>query len=343
MKSLDNHLKSPTLVDLSAFPDSSTPQPTEKYSRAFERVGQAAFVAIATALLLKRVTDFAQPKITFAEKAFNTRSRPWILEGDENLPTVTLFGGLAGAPKVWKAAGRAVNEAFGFRVEGFGLAGHDGPARSLYSVKASDWIDGVYSEVKRNYEKNGPVIVGAFSTSALPALIVAAEHPEMVGGLLLAGMPYDFKNATHRRVVRVLGQIDNHLPFGRSFLNQLKIPLFLTKGVGANSFGIPMLPLSSLANLSNLQKRVVPALLSIECPILALLGTNDPYSDSKGLELFKNALPDKVKEKTQSVLVASNHYPFDGKEGEQAFQNYVIPWLANNFAGPSSSPKLALG
>ena len=341
-KSLDSKVKSLPTADSSVFPDHSFSESPTSNSRIFERIGQAAFVAIFTALLVKKVNDYAQPKISFAEKVFNSRSRPWILEGQKDLPAVTLFGGLAGAPKVWKAAGRAVNDTFGFRIEGYGLAGHDGPAKSLHAITANDWIKGVYSAVKRNYEMTGPVIIGGFSTSTLPALIVAAEHPEMVAGLLLAGMPYDFKNATHRRVVRVLEHIDNRLPYGRALLNKVSLPLFLAKGEGANSNGIPMLPLSSLANLSNLQRRVVPALLNIQCPILALLGTNDPYSDSKGLERFKNALPDRVKEKTQTVLVSSNHYPFDGKAGALTFHNEVIPWLANNFLPINAEATLGL-
>lgn len=113
----------------------------------------------------------------------------FILPG--NRTGVLLIHGLTGTPNEMRIVGRGLNRA-GFTVYAMQLAGHCGNEDDLNQTTWQDWYKSVETAALKLKEQVDHVFVAGLSMGALLSLKLAAEHPELVRGVGVYGVTFNY-------------------------------------------------------------------------------------------------------------------------------------------------------
>jgi carboxylesterase len=150
----------------------------------------------------------------------------------------------------------------GYSVAGPLLAGHGSRPEDLNRVRWQDWVESgekVYKQLKSRCEQ---VFVGGQSMGGLAALVLASQHPEIVGVLLYA--PAIKLTLTAQDTVRLYA--------ASLFLPQVDRA---SLDVSGRWQGYPGLPLKGAIQLLRMQRAVRRRLSLIQQPVILFQGRRD--------------------------------------------------------------------
>ncbi|RCK48993.1 alpha/beta fold hydrolase [Thalassospira profundimaris] len=212
-------------------------------------------------------------------------SRPYLLlpNGQTRFACgVLLVHGFLASPAELNTLGEKLS-ALGYAVMGVRLAGHGTSPHELQKRKWTDWLE----SVRRGYEILAPfcdqVIIVGFSTGGALSAIHAADHPEKLAGLVLAGTPLKFRNRNLMFVPLLYGanKLMGWMPSAQEMLsfrpNESEHP-------DINYRNIPIGGLHQLRQaVAEMQKR----LPDIDCPTLILQGDGDQVVDPASATMIR--------------------------------------------------------
>jgi len=176
----------------------------------------------------------------------------------------------------------------GFSVIAPWLAGHDGTAKAFAASRYPDWLASAESALKQLVSENDgrPVGIFGFSMGGLLAICLAHAFPAQVKALALGAVPLRLgRNA--RLGIQTLGALPRFLT--ESPL--LRIPKMGGSDVSLPTArmenpGMPVMPVSGLKSLIDLQAHARPFLPELRIPVLIVHGDQDktvPPADSREL------------------------------------------------------------
>ena len=180
---------------------------------------------------------------------------------------VLLLHGLTATPAEVRPLGEALRAA-GYTVAAPILPGHGASPKDLNRVKWQDWLNAAeltYQSLQKQCDK---IFVGGESTGAIIALILAEQHPDIVGVLEYAPA---LKLALSR------------LSMLRMYIAAPFVPWLPKPGLKTNNVplwqGYRVNPLKGVIQLFKLQKVARQILPKINQPILVIEGENDQTID----------------------------------------------------------------
>ncbi len=210
---------------------------------------------------------------------------PLLLEGRG--PAVLCLHGFSGSPFEVRPPGEALANA-GFSVYAPWLAGHDAGARAFAASRYPDWLKSAETALNELFTLNGgrPVGIFGFSMGGLLAICLAHAFPKRVGALALGAVPLRL-GRNERFGIRLLGALPHFLT---------ESPLFRIPKIGGSDVsdpvarqenpGMPVMPVSGLKSLVELQNHARALLPNLHVPVLVVHGEKDrtvPMADSREL------------------------------------------------------------
>lgn len=194
---------------------------------------------------------------------------------------------------------------------GFGASGPLSCPPSVEGVAqaVSDWI---------RVAAPGPVLLFGHSSGAQSATRVAAEHPELVAGLVLAGLTFEPNARSAPGLVLRWLQNSLHEPPGQM---RASGPDFFRGGAA-----VPQLAMSSL------QDRPEESAAEIKCPTILVRGRHDAYAGEAWVEEVAAGMQD-----ARVVTLPGAHaFPYENSGATAA----VVRTLADEVAGKApASPR----
>ncbi|MDZ4693691.1 MAG: alpha/beta fold hydrolase [Deltaproteobacteria bacterium] len=212
-------------------------------------------------------------------------ARPLHVEGAG--PAVLCLHGFSGSPFEVRPPGEALGNA-GFSVLSPWLAGHEGGAKAFAASRYPDWLKSAETALNELVGKNAgrPVGIFGFSMGGLLAVCLAHAFPKQVGALALGAVPLRL-GRNERFGIRVLGALPRFLT---------ESPLLRIPKMGGSDVcdpvarqenpGMPVMPVSGLKSLIELQDHARALLPELRIPVLVVHGEKDqtvPLADSHEL------------------------------------------------------------
>ncbi len=195
---------------------------------------------------------------------------------------VVLVHGLPASPAELKSFGERL-EKQGYPVIGVRLAGH---GTSPWDLKERNWGEWVES-VKRSYDILSAfcdrICIVGFSTGAVASLLVAAEHPPKLAGIVSVAAPVRFSN---RSIVFV------PLLYGVSKLMEMVKSTETTSPFRLNDSHHPEInyrhiPLKAIYELRLMIEAMKKRLPEVKCPALIMHATGDPVVEFSSAEFIE--------------------------------------------------------
>jgi carboxylesterase len=202
-------------------------------------------------------------------------------------PAVLCLHGFSGSPFEVRPPGIALGDA-GFSVLAPWLAAHEGEAKAFAASRYPDWLKSAEMALNELVENNEgrPVGIFGFSMGGLLAICLAHTFPKQVGVLALGAVPLRL-GRYERFGIRLLGALPRFLT---------ESPLLRIPKMGGSDVtdpvarqenpGIPVMPVSGLKSLIELQGYVRTLLPDLRIPVLVVHGEKDrtvPLDDSHEL------------------------------------------------------------
>lgn len=185
---------------------------------------------------------------------------------------VLLLHGLSSTPFEMRALGEALARA-GYTAHAPLLPGHEHP-RELARVTRRQWSAAVRQSLDGLIARGGPVVVVGQSLGALLGLQLARGRPGDVAAVCLLAPAFALTNPWPRRLRPVLRAACRLLPFGLTCVPKRASDIADPEARRRHP-GLSCIPLSSVAELLDLQDETWNALESIEQPVLLLHGRHD--------------------------------------------------------------------
>ncbi|MEP9380969.1 alpha/beta hydrolase [Nocardioides cheoyonin] len=230
---------------------------------------------------------------------------------------ILLSHGFTGSPASVRPWGESLGD------QGYGVAvprlpGHGTSWRDLNATTWEDW----YGEVGRVFDQlcldHDAVVVGGLSMGGALALRLAADHPDLVSGVVVVNPAL----ATRRRDVRLLPLLKHLVPSFPGIGNDIKKP-----GVDERSY--PRTPLKATHSMMRAWPPLVADLPNMTAPLLYFRSTEDHVVDDLSEALITTRIGSKdvtVRRLEESYHVATIDHDAPRIYAETAeFVRRVVP------------------
>ena len=232
-------------------------------------------------------TKFQKPKYDAinAQETATADSRPYLLlpNGQKQFACgVLLVHGFLASPAELRELGEKF-AAMGHAVMGVRLAGHGTSPHELQKRKWTDWL----ASVRRGYEILAPfcdqVIIVGFSTGGALSAIHAADHPEKLRALVLAGTPLKFRNRNLMFVPLLYGanKLMGWMPSAQELLS------FRPNESEHPEINYRNIPIGGLHQLRQTVAEMQRRLPDLDCPTLILQGDGDKVVDPASATMIR--------------------------------------------------------
>lgn len=251
-------------------------------------------------------TKFQKPKYDAinSQETATADSRPYLLlpNGQTRFACgVLLVHGFLASPAELRELGDKFS-ALGYAVMGVRLAGHGTSPHELQKRKWTDWL----ASVRRGYEILAPfceqVIIVGFSTGGALSAIHAADQPEKLRGLVLAGTPLKFRNRNLMFVPLLYGA-NKLMGWMPSAQEMLSFRLNESEHPDINYRNIPIGGLHQLRQAVAEMQRRLP---DLSCPTLILQGDGDQVVDPASANMIRR-IATNVSEMDVQMLESARH------------------------------------
>lgn len=195
---------------------------------------------------------------------------------------VLLVHGFLASPAELRELGEKF-AAHGHAVMGVRLAGHGTSPHELQKRKWRDWL----ASVRRGYEILAPfcdrIAIVGFSTGGALSVIHAADHPEKLGALVLAGTPLKFRNRNLMFVPLLYGanKLMGWMPSAQEMLG------FRTNESEHPDINYRNIPIGGLHQLRRAVAEMQRRLPDLTCPTLLLQGDGDQVVDPASAQMIR--------------------------------------------------------
>jgi esterase/lipase len=245
---------------------------------------------------------------------FRRLAEPWVLYGRQDVASFLYYGGLSSTGYCWRDISMKIFERSGYHSEVHSLAGHDGEWQHFKETGRRAWIDDIVRNASR---LDNPVFLG-YSTSALAAIVAAAENPGLFKGLVLAAPPLDLFTLKHKVALNVTEFISRCFPRHFGWTDQMTVSMGrsdfphqtkqMRKGPHFREIPVPV-----VIELRRLQREALLALKKIDVPIFILQGASDQIVSGKTPGMLMQGVASTSKTckiyplSNHSLLVGANH------------------------------------
>ncbi|HTW15279.1 MAG TPA: alpha/beta fold hydrolase [Nocardioides sp.] len=205
---------------------------------------------------------------------------------------VLLSHGFTGQPASVKPWGEHL-AALGYAVEVPRLPGH---GTTWQEMNRTTWVDW-YGELTRVFDRlcldNDAVVVGGLSMGGALSLLLAAEHPDRVSGVVVVNPAV----ATKRVDVKLLPVLKHVLPSMPGIVDDIKKE-------GVTEHGYPRVPLRAAATMFGAWPALTRELSKVTAPLLYFRSTVDHVVD----ELSEPLITGSVSSRDVSVVRLEDSY-----------------------------------
>ncbi|MDG4718732.1 MULTISPECIES: alpha/beta fold hydrolase [Thalassospira] len=214
---------------------------------------------------------------------------------------VLLVHGFLASPAELHELGEKLS-ALGYAVMGVRLAGHGTSPHELQKRKWTDWL----ASVRRGYEILEPfceqVIIVGFSTGGALSAILAADKPEKLAGLVLAGTPLKFRNKNLMFVPLLYGanKLMGWMPSAQELLS------FRPNESEHPDINYRNIPIGGLHQLRQAVAEMQRRLPDLECPTLILQGDGDQVVDPASASMIRR-IANSVEEIDVQMIKSTRH------------------------------------
>ncbi len=213
---------------------------------------------------------------------------------------VVLVHGLPASPAELKSFAERLEQS-GYAVIGVRLAGH---GTSPWDLKERSWPEWVES-VRRSYNILSTfcdkVCLIGFSTGGIASLLLAAENPEKLAGVVTVAAPVNFNNSSiafvpilHglNKLLSLIQSEESTNPFRESDSAHPEI----------NYRHIPLKSLYELRLMIDAMKKCLPDVL---CPALIIHANNDPIVENSSAQVIEDHIGSKV---VSAIKISSDRH-----------------------------------
>ena len=251
-------------------------------------------------------TKYQKPKYDAInqQETATADSRPYLLlpNGQTRFACgVLLVHGFLASPAELRELGEKF-AALGYAVMGVRLAGHGTSPHELQKRKWTDWL----ASVRRGYEVLAPfceqVITVGFSTGGALSAIHAADQPEKLQGLVLAGTPLKFRNRNLMFVPLLYGanKLMGWMPSAQEMLS------FRVNESEHPDINYRNIPIGGLHQLRQAVAEMQRRLPDVKCPTLILQGDGDQVVDPASANMIRR-IATNVTEMDVQMLESTRH------------------------------------
>ncbi len=226
---------------------------------------------------------------------------PYLLLPENNKKTgIVLVHGLPASPAELKTFGERLEQQ-GYPVIGVRLAGH---GTSPWDLKERDWPEWVES-VRRSYDIMSAfcdqICLIGFSTGAVASLLLAAEKPEKLVGIISVAAPIKFNNKSIVFVPLLYG-ISKLVDMVKSEENTNPFRLNNSDHPEINYRHIPLKAIYELRLMIDAMKKRLP---EVVCPALIMHADNDPVIETSSVKIIEQNIGSK--DLSISLLPSERH------------------------------------
>lgn len=280
-------------------------------------------------------TKYQKPKYDAInqQETATADSRPYLLlpNGQTRFACgVLLVHGFLASPAELRELGEKF-AALGYAVMGVRLAGHGTSPHELQKRKWTDWL----ASVRRGYEILAPfceqVITVGFSTGGALSAIHAADQPEKLQGLVLAGTPLKFRNRNLMFVPLLYGA-NKLMGWMPSAQEMLSFRLNESEHPDINYRNIPIGGLHQLRQAVAEMQRRLP---DVKCPTLILQGDGDQVVDPASANMIRR-IATNVTEMDVQMLESTRHGIVN--EDIDGAHDRIIDFVKSHCANPIDLP-----
>jgi carboxylesterase len=191
---------------------------------------------------------------------------------------VLISHGFTGQPASVRAWGEHLAEQ-GYAVEVPRLPGHGTTWQEMNTTTWEDW----YGELTRVFDKlcldNDAVVVGGLSMGGALSLRLAADHPDLISGVVVVNPAV----ATKRFDVKLLPVLKHLIPSMPGIINDIKKP-------GVEEHGYPRTPLKAAHSMFRSWPALVADLPQVTAPLLYFRSTVDHVVDELSEPLITGSI-----------------------------------------------------
>ena len=280
-------------------------------------------------------TKYQKPKYDAInqQETATADSRPYLLlpNGQTRFACgVLLVHGFLASPAELRELGEKF-AALGYAVMGVRLAGHGTSPHELQKRKWTDWL----ASVRRGYEVLAPfceqVITVGFSTGGALSAIHAADQPEKLQGLVLAGTPLKFRNRNLMFVPLLYGanKLMGWMPSAQEMLS------FRVNESEHPDINYRNIPIGGLHQLRQAVAEMQRRLPDVKCPTLILQGDGDQVVDPASANMIRR-IATNVTEMDVQMLESTRHGIVN--EDIDGAHDRIIDFVKSHCANPMDLP-----
>ncbi len=235
---------------------------------------------------------FADPQRLY-KKEKHLLNKPFYFKGTNGKAVLLIHGWTSVSYEV-RRLGKYLNEK-GWTVHGPMLEGHGTVPKDLENIRWAEWLEDIeraYAKLKRKYDR---VYVGGTSIGANIAMLLAKEHPE-ISGLILMATPYQMKLEKFKlqkvaifflKIIRIF----------KKYNKKFYPPTFGSRTTITRLISYQTYPIDSVFEAAKLVKKSRENLSKINQPCFLLQSSSDCIVAKDSMEKIYTQIGSKIKKK----------------------------------------------